>query len=142
MKVLRIHTLKKGWADRDHVMLHAVFQLLVDYVEGEKPGEILNWNRDVERKRAWREIRSLHRWWKETRPGRKSPLFEKGLKTPPRCQRKAPGKKLMKLFHYDKIEYADYHSALRRHWKLVRKWDAEDQRNLHRLVDIRQFLWT
>ena len=40
MKYLKIHTLKKGWRDRDSIMLHAAFQILVDFVELEKPGEI------------------------------------------------------------------------------------------------------
>jgi hypothetical protein len=30
VKILKIHTLETGWCDRDYVMLHAVFQLLVD----------------------------------------------------------------------------------------------------------------
>jgi len=25
---------------------------------------------------------------------------------------------------------------------LEKKWDEEDQRNLHRMIEIRQFLWT
>ncbi len=41
MKIIKIHTLKKGWADRDHLMLHANFQILVDFVEQEKPFEII-----------------------------------------------------------------------------------------------------
>ena len=37
MKYLKIHTLEKGWCDRDEIMLHAVFQILVDFMEQEKP---------------------------------------------------------------------------------------------------------
>jgi hypothetical protein len=33
MKYLKIHTLEKGWRDRDSIMLHAAFQILVDFVE-------------------------------------------------------------------------------------------------------------
>jgi len=32
MKNLKIHTLEKGWQDRDEIMLHALFQILVDFV--------------------------------------------------------------------------------------------------------------
>jgi len=46
MKVLKIHTLEKGWCDKDYVMLHAMFQLLVDFVEQEKPDQIVDWNSD------------------------------------------------------------------------------------------------
>lgn len=37
MKYLKIHTLEKGWQDRDEIMLHAVFQVLADFLEQEKP---------------------------------------------------------------------------------------------------------
>jgi hypothetical protein len=62
MRVLKIHTLEKGWCDKDYVMLQAVFQLLVDFVEKEKPDQIVDWNFDPEHKNAWKEIRSLYRW--------------------------------------------------------------------------------
>lgn len=39
MKILKIHTLDKGWCDKDYIMLHAAFQILVDFVEKEKPDQ-------------------------------------------------------------------------------------------------------
>lgn len=44
MKILKISTLEKGWADRDHLMLHANFHILVDFVERERSFEIIDWN--------------------------------------------------------------------------------------------------
>ena len=46
------------------------------------------------------------------------------------------------LFDYDKTKYAAYEAASREHWQLDAQWHEEDQKNLHRLVSIRQFLWT
>ena len=54
MKILKIHSLEKGWCDKDHVMLHSVFQLLVDFVEQEKPDQIVDWNSDPVHKRRGR----------------------------------------------------------------------------------------
>lgn len=142
MKILKIHTLEKGWCDKDHVMLHAVFQLLVDFVEQEKPDQIVDWNSDPVHKQAWKEIRSLYRWWMQTRPARKSPLDEKGLKKPPMRWKKIDGTENRQLVDYDKKKYAAYDGALKKHWQLEKKWDEEDQRNLHRMIEIRQFLWT
>jgi hypothetical protein len=79
MKILKIHTLEKGWCDKDYVMLHAAFQILVDFIEQEKPDQIVDWNSDPEHKRAWREIRLLYRRWAQGRPARRSPLDEKGF---------------------------------------------------------------
>ena len=142
MKILKIHTLEKGWCDKDRVMLHAVFQLLVDFVEQEKPDQIVDWNSDPAHKQAWKEIRSLYRWWAKTRLARKSPLDEKGLKKPPMRWKKVDGTENRQLVDYDKNKYAEYHVALKKHWRLEKKWGAEDQRNLHRMIEIRQFLWT
>jgi hypothetical protein len=142
VKILKIHTLEKGWSDKDHVMLHAVFQLLVDFVEQEKPDQIVDWNSDPAHKQAWQEIRSLYHWWTQTRPARKSPLDEKDLKKPPMRWKKIDGTENQQLVDYDKKKYAAYDAALKKHWRLEKKWDEEDQRNLHRMVEIRQFLWT
>jgi hypothetical protein len=141
MKVLKIHTLEKGWCDKDYVMLHAVFQLLVDFIDQEKPDQIVDWNSDPKHKHAWKEIRSLYRWWSQTRLARRSPLEEKGLKKPPMRWKKIPGSENCQLVDYDKNKYASYEAALKKHWRLEKKWDAEDQKNLHRLIRIRRFLW-
>ncbi|GAG52313.1 unnamed protein product, partial [marine sediment metagenome] len=42
----------------------------------------------------------------------------------------------------DKKKHAKYYDALEKDSKLEKQWEEEDQRNLHRLVDIRGFLWT
>jgi hypothetical protein len=42
----------------------------------------------------------------------------------------------------DKKKYAAYDQALKQHKRLEQKWRDEDQRNLRRLVNIREFLWT
>ncbi|MBF0548584.1 MAG: hypothetical protein HQM08_29405 [Candidatus Riflebacteria bacterium] len=46
MKLLKIYSLEKGWCDKDEVLLHAAFQLLADFMEKEKPGQIIDWNSD------------------------------------------------------------------------------------------------
>ena len=35
--VVRVQALERGWCDRDELMLHVIFQVLVDFVELEKP---------------------------------------------------------------------------------------------------------
>jgi hypothetical protein len=142
MKILKIHTLEKGWCDKDYIILHAVFQILVNFVEQESPDKIVDWNSDPEHKHAWKEIRSLYSWWTQTRPSRRSPMDAKGLKKPLMKWKKIPGSENYQLVDYDKNKYAAYEAAMKKHWRLEKKWEEEDQRNLHRLIDIRQFLWT
>ena len=139
---MKIHTLEKGWCDKDEVLLHVAFQLLIDFIEQEKPDEIVDWNVDELHRKAWKEIKSLYNWWKKERPARKSPLDDNRLKRPPLKLEKILGSDLCKMVEPDKKKYASYYRALGEHWKLEQKWEEEDQCNLHRLIDIRKFLWT
>jgi hypothetical protein len=142
MKYLKIHTLEKGWQDRDEIMLHAAFQILVDFVEQEKPDEIVDWNADDTYKRAWREICELYKWWKTNRPARKSSLDDKRLKVPLIKFEDIPGTDHKKMVEPDKKKYAAYYKALEKHWQQEKKWHEQDQQNLHRLIEIRPYLWT
>ena len=53
-----------------------------------------------------------------------------------------PGSDNSQLMDYDKKKYAAFDAALKNHWRLEKKWNEEEQRNLHRLIEVRQFLWT
>ena len=92
--------------------------------------------------RTWREIKNLYTWWKDKRPARQSPLDDKKLVIPPLKFKKLPDSEMYQMVEPDKKKYATYHGALRRHARLEQKWYEEDQRNLHRLIEVRGFLWT
>ena len=139
---LTIQTLDRGWHDRDEILLHAAFQILVDFMDQEKPGKDIDWGHDALHRHAWKEIRSLYRWWTEQRAARHSPLDEKQLVRPPLRFKKIPGTEFSEAVTPDKKKYAAYYRALRQQSRLEDKWEAEDQRNLHRLIEIRGFLWT
>jgi len=142
MKRLKITTMDKGWHDKDEVLLHAAFQLLADFVEEERPEKIVDWDFDEQHKVAWAEITALYEWWKKARPRRRSPLDDKKLKRPPFKLKKIPGSDLRQWVRSDKKKYAAYYQALEEHARLENQWYEEDQRNLHRLIDVRGFLWT
>jgi hypothetical protein len=44
MMTLKIKTLSNNWHDKDEVLLHAAFQILVDFVEQEQPERTVDWN--------------------------------------------------------------------------------------------------
>jgi hypothetical protein len=62
--ILRIKSLDEEWCDKDHVMLHACFQLLTDCVEEEKLFEFTDFEQNAESKRVKKEIDELYQWWK------------------------------------------------------------------------------
>lgn len=142
MKILKINSLKKGWCDRNEILLHASFQILVDFVEKEIPGEKLDWNWNKEHKQAWKEIQYLYNWWINVRPNREDPIHAKGLKIPPIKTKKIPGTDFCEWLPTDKVKYADWEVAVEESGKLDIQWAKEDHKNLHRLVDVREYLWT
>ncbi len=123
-------------------MLHAVLQLLVDFVEQESPDKRINWHHNAVHRRAWKEIRDLYHWWKKKRPARSSPLDNEKIAQPPLRFEKIAGTNFHRLVTPDKKRYAAYYQALKQHKRLEKRWRDEDQRNLHRLINIREFLWT
>lgn len=142
MKYLKIDTLDKGWHDRDEILLHASFQVLVDFVEKEEPDKIVDWNADELHRDAWKEIKSLYAWWKKVRLARRNPLDDKSITIPPFETRHIPGSKYCEFIPPDRKKYAAYYRAMKKLNRLEKNWLEEDQRNLYRLIEIRKFLWT
>lgn len=61
---LHIKTLKRGWVDCDHQMLHACMQILVNFVENEKVDGIVDWEYDEDIRHAGQTMNRLYDWWK------------------------------------------------------------------------------
>ena len=65
MRILKINTLESvkisPWCDRDHIMFHACFQLLVDWAEKE---DGLNHCNCSTHKDSVDVLTSLYNWWK------------------------------------------------------------------------------
>ena len=71
-----------------------------------------------------------------------SPLDDKKLIKPPLKFKKIPGSKFSQLVEPDRKKYTAYYRAVKRDGWLEKQWYEEDQRNLHRLIEVRGFLWT
>lgn len=48
----------RGWCDRDHQLLYAAFNILVEFIEQEKPFDHLERSPEVEA-----ELKALYKWW-------------------------------------------------------------------------------
>src|SRR5258705_7473481 len=69
--ILKIESLNDGWCDKDHVLLHASFQVLSDFVEKEmKINDFPDWNASEETKKAKKEIEELYAWWQQRKDDR------------------------------------------------------------------------
>jgi len=62
MRILKINSLpnSKVWIDRDHIVLHACFQILQDCVDKEKVDTHCNYEAHKE---FVDEVRFLYSWW-------------------------------------------------------------------------------
>ena len=116
--------------------------MLVDFIEKERPDRVIDWSSDEIHKHAWREMRALYKWWTKVRPARRSPLDNRRLSIPPLKSKKIPDTDSYRIIEPSRKKYAAFYKAIEVHNRLEQKWLEEDQRNLHRLIDIRGFLWT
>lgn len=133
MKYIKINSLPKGWCDKGPLMLHACFQLLVDYVEKEECFEVVDWTCTSKHKQMGKELQRLYFWWKEERPNRKT--FVSQLKA------KQTTKNILSPLN-TRERYPEWHEAMEKDWVLSKKWDKEDTDNLLSLIKIRDFMWT
>lgn len=61
---ITIKTLPSTWVDRDNLMVHALFGILDDFVNKEKPDLIVDWDSDPEHRQARDKMDELINWWK------------------------------------------------------------------------------
>jgi len=143
MYTLKIKTLDNEWHDKDNVILHAVFQLLADFMEKEKPGKHCNWSHDAAHRKAWKELQKLYVWWMVQRPEREEPILAKGLKSPLFILEPVPGEPGFKhCVPPDKKKHVAWYAAVKMQEKAELRWFKEDQTMLHRLIEVRPFMWT
>ena len=69
-------------------------------------------------------------------------MDDKKIAKPPLRFEKIAGTQFSRLVTPDKKKYAAYYRASKKHARLEQQWHNEDQHNLHRLIEIREFLWT
>jgi len=114
-----------NWCDTDHRLVHANFELLVQFVDNEKPFDWINWESDEGHQNAANVMRELYKWWKDY------PRREKEVDDATHnwyvssCASREDEKELFDRIH-----------------ELEEKLHEETKANLHRLIDIKDYLWT
>jgi len=166
-KKLVISTLDGGYWDKDEILLHVNFQILVDYVEKELStmydccGMIGDNNQkdkglfylnnyvseDEQSKIFYKEVLELYNWWKITRPNRvdifDSKEFEPYKDFDPFEHIPDENKKLTRLVNnVDNPLYLGYKNLIDKQMKNENDWYEEDTNMLHRIINIRNGLWT
>lgn len=117
-----------GWEEVDHQMMYACFKLLVDYVEKQRPFDLIDFQTEEINKALGKEILDLYGWWTVTRPQERQDLAAAWSKLP-RPQFDENGRWSPRP---EARELVDRNRDL----------DAKDDEMLMRLVKVRRHLWT
>jgi len=136
---LRSLSARNAWCDKDHVLLHACFQILVDFLDREKPQTIVDYTYDKEHRQAWKELQALSRYWKIERP-RAEREKERAL------SRWSAGRKVKWVPTADGLGWTmvvlkNDKKASACLTRLEIAFDRREDEMLNRLIAIRRYLW-
>ena len=154
--VLKLKYVEPGYHDADTLLIHSMFQVLVNFIELEKPNEIVNWESDPEHKHAWEEMNALYEWWVGERQSRdsKNPILQPNIKTPdmhftptekkwinPETKKEESTSK-MDFVHDSKEDEEKWEKACEdcTAWEI--QCEEEDEIMMKRLIAVRLFMWT
>ncbi len=137
--VLKDLPAKSGWCDKDQALLYACFQLLVDFLEKEKPETIIDFKHDQEHRREWAELQALYRYWKVDRPKQEKKIKEL-LMGWAKYHRKHPKGKLT-TFVVTKGKETQANKALKALHDAEDRFYGQEETMLLRLIKIRRRLW-
>ena len=138
--LLKLQDLDKNneWCDKDRVMLYACFQLLVDFIEKEKPQTIVDYKHEPTQRKEWQEMQALYHYWKKDRPK----LQRKVDRLLAHWSRKHKTKWVpLKNGNYEYVVVKTDNKA----WKLPHQaedqFEKQEDEMLLRLINIRRRLW-
>lgn len=139
--ILVLRNLKKDspWCDKDRVMLYACFQLLMDFLEKEKPQKIVDYVNNRKQKKTWKELQSLSHYWKMERPRAEkeiSRLTAKAVKHSKMVSEPVPGGKSLRVVWKKRDD-----KTFKRLYKLEDNFEELEERMLFRLLSVRKQLW-
>ena len=129
---VRVKSIENHWHDRDKLLLHASFQILVDFIEEEKPFEIIDYSVSEKSSKEKEELQFLYNWWKNERPKRVDIIDLIDEKDIPHT--------IEEILNSPKNSI--WSKACRESYKQDIAWYKEDTKMLMRLIKIRDRLWT
>ena len=139
MKYLKVHTLDRGqWYDRDTILLHAAFRCWLISWNRNGPGRSSTGSKTNCIATRGANSRSFCFGGKKNRPQRRDPLNDVASPPEEAYRLLADGP----MIFPDRAKYPEYYAAMDKSAVLENEWFEEDQRQLHRLIDVRPFLWT
>ena len=144
--VVKMRYLKPGYHDATEILIHAMFQVLCDFIEQERPDEIVNWDSDEPHRNARKEMQVLYDWWKARQTRNElDPIHQPNVKFPSMKFSPIEGRddvSKMDFVHESPEAQAIWEKACDDSGIWEEKCDKEDEEMMIRLSKIRGFLWT
>ena len=135
--LIRTKLPKGQWYDTDTRLLYGMMNLLIEYLEKEKPFEIVNWDSDEDHKKARDEMIAIRDWWLNYDNRKKE--IEKALD-------EWHSKKFVSGDHWIRDINAEDTPEVKVLFDKLHALEAklleEEEEMLIRLVKIRGYLWT
>lgn len=145
--IIKIKKLPSTWCDRDRILFHANMQILVDFIEREKPYEhivIEGGNHDAE----WAELKVIYDWYKkypEPYKSQEEEIYKKLESSTPWEPFGEEDKETLSngMTVYTMSECPEDRSKIYQELNdLENKLFNDEQDMLQRLIKIRWILWT
>ena len=140
---LRIKTLPSTWIDSVEKLPHAMFQILTNFIELEKPDDHINWDSTPDHRQARDKMDELYEWWHNVYLKFDCMEGYDSSKTLSEEQRFTPiendnDKEIRYKYNSNEYEKKFFEKANR----LEMEMNEELNRRCKELIDIREFLWT
>lgn len=142
---VRIRSLPPTWTDCTEKLPHAMFQMLSDYMEKEKPGEVIDWSWCSEQANTWKEIQELYDWWNNVYLKfdiwKEAPIRDRFKPTASRTPA-GDGLSLYSQEWSSPEDRKEWEADWARHAALEKDMECQLTENCIRLIKIRESLWT
>ncbi len=152
--ILKLRYIKSGWIDKDEVLIHAMFEVLCNFLEDE-PVEKISWKADSKHKNAWNEMQTLYKWWvkrqnrEEDNPILQPNIIAPGMKFTPSDKKiynpitkKEENTSIMDFVYKSDKDKKKCNKACDDCTKWEKKCYDEDNKMMNRLIKIRGYIWT
>lgn len=132
---------RRQWTDKDEVLIHAMFEVLCQFVDEELRDNTVDWDETIELQTAWMEIQFLYKWWQiRSERHKKNPANNPNISVPSmRTFKDEHGLNIMDSSEWNNPEYLKLCKDVAKFDKDCRQ---EDDEMMHRLITVRSFMWT
>jgi hypothetical protein len=142
--IIEIKSLSPEYHDATSLLPHAMFQILIDFVENECGEDCpVNWNAKKQRKKARAKMDELIKWWKEEwLPFESTESWAVNEHNQSTCEECLKVEESLTKSPLSVLACSKYHALMAKDIKTEERMEKELSAKLKELINIRNYLWT